>query len=136
NNFLVSHPDITVLTNIDMDHPEFFKDFQEYTDAFEKFLLQNKGVIVANLADKNVADMMKWIRKHTNSECLDYSRHELQLDLKIPGEHNKSNALAAFQVGLLLGIEPHIIIQALNSFSGIGRRQELLGEIRGSKIYT
>lgn len=136
NNFLVSHPDITVLTNIDMDHPEFFKDFQDYTDAFEKFLLQNKGIIVANLADKNVAEMMKWIRKHTNSECLDYSRHELQLDLKVPGEHNKSNALAAFQVGLLLGIEPHIIIQALNSFTGIGRRQELLGEINGARIYT
>ncbi len=137
NNFLVSQPDITVINNLDMDHPEFFKDFQDYTDSFEKFLLQNKGTIVANLADKNVAELMKWIRKHSNSECLDYSKHELTLDLKVPGEFNKLNAKAAFQVGLLLNIEPQIIIKALNEFTGIGRRQEYLGEVYNhTKVYT
>ncbi len=135
-NFLVSHPDITVLNNLDMDHPEYYKDFEAYIDAFDKFLMQNKGTIVANLEDKNVAELLKWTMKHTSSTCIDFNKNEIQLDLKVPGEHNKKNALAAFQVGLLLGIAPAKIIEALNSFSGIGRRQELLGEKNGAKIYS
>jgi len=135
-NFLVSHPDITVLNNLDMDHPEYYKDFEAYVDAFDKFLMQTKGTIVANLEDKNVAELLKWTMKHTGVTCIDFNKNEINLDLKVPGEHNKKNALAAFQVGLLLGIEPQVIISALNSFSGIQRRQELLGEVNGAKVYT
>ena len=135
-NFLVSHPDITVLNNLDMDHPEYYKDFEAYTDAFDKFLMQTKGTIVANLEDKNVAELLKWTMKHTGVTCIDFNKNEIQLDLKVIGEYNKKNALAAFQVGLLLNIEPQQIISALNSFTGIGRRQELLGEVNGAKIYS
>jgi UDP-N-acetylmuramate--alanine ligase len=136
NNFLVSHPDITLINNLDMDHPEFYKDFEDYIDSFDKFLMQNKGTIVANLEDKEVAELLKWVMKHSSSVCIDFNKNQLQLDLKVPGEHNKKNALAAFQVGLLLGIEPLTIIQALNSFTGLERRQELLGEKYGARIYS
>ena len=135
-NFLVSHPDITVLNNLDMDHPEYYKDFEAYIDAFDKFLMQTKGTIVANLEDKNVAELLKWTMKHIGVTCIDFNKNEISLDLKVPGEHNKKNALAAFQVGLLLGIEPQKIISALNSFTGIARRQELLGTVKGARVYT
>jgi len=135
-NFLVSHPDITVLNNLDMDHPEYYKDFEAYIDAFDKFLMQNKGTIIANLADKNVAELLKWTMKHTSSTCIDFNKNEIQLDLKVIGEHNILNAKAAFQVGLLLDIAPQQIISALNSFTGIGRRQELLGEVNFAEIYS
>ncbi len=136
NNFLVSHPDITVVTNIEMDHPEFFRDFEDYVDSYDRFLMQNKGTIVANLEDKNIAELLKWVMKNSSSVCLDCTRHEINLDLKVIGQHNRKNALAAFQVGLLLGIEPQKIIQSLNLFTGIGRRQEYLGEVNGAKIYS
>ena len=113
DSFTTVTPDITVLTDLSMSHTDVFSDFQAYTDRFEKLLLNTKGIIVANLADENVADMMKWIRKHTNAECLDYSRHMIETNLD---QSEKMAGLAAFQIGLLLDIEPTKIIQAINTF--------------------
>ncbi|MFH1427854.1 MAG: histidine phosphatase family protein, partial [Patescibacteria group bacterium] len=44
DNFLSFHPDISVVTNIEMDHPEYFKDFASYKKSFEKFKSQSKKV--------------------------------------------------------------------------------------------
>lgn len=136
DNYLASHPDITVVTTIEMDHPEYFKDFQAYKDSFEKFLLQTKGTVVANLEDPGVAEVLKWVMKESKVESLDYSKQQFNLKLQIPGRYNELNAKAAFQVGLLLGIEPERIRESLETFTGIGRRFEYLGEFRGASLYS
>ncbi len=59
NNFLVTHPDIAVVTTIEMDHPETFKDFTEYSQSFFNFLCQTKQTVVANLSDSGVGDVLK-----------------------------------------------------------------------------
>jgi len=70
DNFLVSKPDISIVTNIEMDHPEFFKDIEHYKDSFYGFLLQTKQTIVANISDPNIAELLKdlmkelWIQLH------------------------------------------------------------------------
>ncbi len=43
DNFFSIRPNISVVTNIDMDHPEYFKDFDAYKESFKKFLLQTRG---------------------------------------------------------------------------------------------
>lgn len=58
DNFLASHPNITVVTTIEMDHPEYFKDFSAYKDSFKKFLSQNKDKTIANLSDPEVQDVI------------------------------------------------------------------------------
>ncbi len=136
DNFLSLTPDISVITNIEMDHPEYFKNFASYKQSFKKFLLKTKETIVANIADSGVAEVLKVAMKETGVTCLDYSKNEIDLELKIPGEFNKQNANAAFQVGLLLNIDPIIIKKSLSSYPGIGRRFELLGEFKGATIYT
>ena len=146
DNFLAFHPDISVVTNIDMDHPEYFKDFESYKESFKKFLLQTKGTIVANMSDSGIGEVLKVVMKTSNNQTyhgrgtngtyLDYSKNELNFPLKIPGDFNKLNAQAAFQVGLLLGIDPKIIKQSLESYSGVGRRFEYLGDFKGAKVYS
>ena len=136
DNFLATIPDIAVVTNIEMDHPEYFKDFTAVKDSFQKFLLKTKNTIVANISDSGVSEVLKVLMKETGVKCLDYSKNKLSLDLLVPGEFNVLNAKAAFAVGLLLGLTPAQIIKSLNNYAGIGRRFELVGKIKGADTYS
>lgn len=136
NNFMAYSPNLTVVTNIDRDHLEFFKDFDHIKQAFVDFLVKTKEVIVANLADSNVADTVKWVMKNTGVKVMDSAKIEAEFDLKLPGEFNISNAKAAFQTGILLGIDPEQILKSLNNFSGIGRRFEEIGSLNGAKVIS
>lgn len=136
NNFLVTHPDICVVTNIEMDHPEFFRNYEEYENAFYKFLTQTKQVIITNVSDHGVAHVLKDVMKETSVTSIDYSKNELNLDLIVPGKYNQLNASAAFQVGLSLGIDPYIIKFSLENFTGIGRRFEGIGRYKGALVYS
>jgi len=136
DNFLHLKPDITVVTTIEMDHPEYFKDLNAVSDSFEKFLIQTKQTIVANLLDPNIAEIVKDVMKKTSIHSLDFNKLETDLNLKIPGEYNISNAKAAFQVGLLLNINSQTIKQSLEKYTGVGRRFELIGDYNGATIYS
>lgn len=146
DNFLHFKPNINVVTNIEMDHPEYFKDLESVKDSFKKFLLQTKDTIVANLNDSNTAEVIKNVMKapdvqkvHVRSNnvyCLDYSKNHLEIDLKIPGDFNRLNAMAALQVGLLLGINPQTIRKSLSSYSGVGRRFEYIGDYHDAHVYS
>lgn len=136
DNFLHFKPDITIVTNIEMDHPEYFKDFEAVKESFEKFLLQTKGTIIANLSNSGVAEVLKVVMKESRVTCIDYSKNQMDLDLQIPGEFNVLNASAAFLVGLTLGIGPKIIKKSLNSYTGIGRRFEYIGDYMGASVYS
>ncbi len=119
-----------------MDHPEYFADLNAYLDSFEKFLMQTKGTIVANLQDPNVAHLIKDVMKQSKVSALDFNKIEADLKLQVPGKHNISNAKAAFQVGLILGLEPYQILNSLNAYSGVSRRFEYLGDFQGCHIYS
>lgn len=146
DNFLPTKPDIAVVTNIEMDHPEYFKDFEAVKDSFKKFLLQTKQTVVTNLTDPGAAEVMKVVMKKpksqmssgrgTNVQYLDYTRNESGISLQIPGDFNRLNAKAAMQVGLLLGIEPETIKKSLASYTGASKRFEYIGDYQGAKVYS
>ena len=146
DNFLHFKPDITVVTNIEMDHPEYFKDFDAVKESFKKFLLQTRGAIVANMFDPAVAEVIKVVMKtplghkphdrKVMAQYLDYSKNEMGLDLKVPGKFNKLNAMAALQVGLLLKVDPSVIQKSLNNYTGVSRRFEYIGDYKSAKVYS
>lgn len=136
DNFLHLKPDITVVTNIEMDHPEYFKDFESVKESFKKFLLQTKGTIVGNLLDAAVADVLKVLMKESGIACLDYSKTEINLNLKIPGDFNILNAKAAFAVGLLLHTDTQTIKQSLENYAGVSRRFEYIGKYKEASVYS
>ena len=112
--FLKYRPKVIVLTNIDYDHPDYFKDEHSYRNAFQKFMFEN---IEAQVIDG---------REVENKE---------KFNLKLIGEYNQKNANCAYQAALKIGIEPHVAQKALEEFDGIARRFENRGEYNGAKLY-
>jgi len=135
DNFLHLKPDINVVTNIEMDHPEYFKDLKAVKSSFKKFLGQTKDTIVANLSDPVINKILNVHPKGVNT-IIDYSKHPIDFPLQIPGQFNILNASAAYQLGLLLNISPETIQKSLSQYSGVGRRFEYIGKYRGAKVYS
>lgn len=143
NNFLNYQPDLSVVTNIEFDHPEFFKDFKRYSESFVKFLTQTQKKIFANLSDPVESKLLhfhpKGVRQNMEEifkPIVDYSDKLIDFPLKVVGDFNKLNASAAFQVGLTLGIDPNLIRNSLMNYAGVDRRFEYLGKFKGADIYS
>ncbi len=114
NNFLNYHPDIIVLNNIEFDHPDFFKNEEEVREAFKKFVNNLKGEKILITEKDNLGK---------------------KFNLKIFGEHNQKNANLVYVLGKKMGIAEETIVKSLESFSGIGRRMELIADRSGIKIF-
>lgn len=138
DNFLATHPDIAIVTTIEMDHPEYFSNFESYKKSFRKFLNQTKKTIIGNLSDRGVEEVLASqgpaLQGYEN--VIDYSKKLIDFKLKVPGKFNILNASAAYQVGLALEIEPNVIKKSLQNFKGVGRRFEFLGNYKNVEIYS
>lgn len=110
NSFLYYSPKIIVVTNIDKEHLDYFKTFENVKRAFEKFIkkLPPDGHLVQNLS-----------LEHPDAK-------KIKNILQVPGEHNVLNALAALQVARILEIPDEITFKALGEFKGTWRRFEII----------
>ncbi len=126
--FLLYHPFVTVVTAVEMDHPEFFKDLDEITAAFKDFVsnTQNGGRVV--LGSSLPFEI-------SNSQVLGRDFQIEKINLKLIGDFNLENAAIAAAVGRILGIDEAKIKTSLENFNGIGRRFEFVGEEGGVKIF-
>jgi UDP-N-acetylmuramate--alanine ligase len=125
-SFLNYWPKIIVLLNIEYDHPDYFKDLNHYILAYKKFVshLPKDGILIANRDDKNTFKTFK------NRKAIWYSLKEKESEklrkiLKIPGEFNVSNALAALKVARVLKIPDKISFKVLFQFKGTWRRFDI-----------
>ena len=119
-SFLALHPMVSVITNIDTDHMDCYRDLDDVIATYQQFADQS-NVVVTNEPIKH-------------PKVLEYTK--VDFPLGIPGEHNRENAGAAAAVARHFGIGEDIIRHALASFDGISRRFELLGGIDGADIIT
>ena len=139
DNFMSLTPDISIVTNIEFDHPEYFKDFEIYQKSFQNFLAKTKHLIIANLSDENSKQTLqekRIVEEKLFPPVVDYSKNLIDFPLKVTGEQNRLNASAAFNLALNLEIAPEKIRASLQKFPGIGRRMELIGKINGAKIFS
>jgi UDP-N-acetylmuramate--alanine ligase len=127
-SFLNYWPQTIVLTNIEMDHMECYKNEAKLIQAFEEFArhLPKSGTLVACVDDANVARIVSRTEKK-GAEIKKYSlampeAKRLRQIMQIPGEHNVANGLAALTVGRLLGIKEEIIFGSLAKYKGAWRR--------------
>lgn len=112
-HFLNFHPFIGVVTNIEADHLDCYKDLADIKSAFDKFILQSENKVL------NYAKYLDKVPK-----------------LYLPGVHNRMNAAAAYAVAEILDIPEDIIKKSLAEFSGTWRRLEKRGETeKGTIIY-
>jgi UDP-N-acetylmuramate--alanine ligase len=123
-SFLNYRPKIIVLLNIEYDHPDYFKNLRHYILAYKKFVshLPKEGVLVANKDDKNTFLTFKKRKKVIWYSLKEKESGKLKKILKIPGEFNVSNALAALKVARILKIPDKISFKTLSQYRGSWRR--------------
>ncbi len=130
-------PDIIIITNVDREHLDHYRNLQNVQKAFLRFVdnLKDGGVIVANNDDPG----LRAIKSDLPAETIWYglqSRAYLKLiarlekTLKIMGRFNLSNALAAALVAKALDIDDHDTLKAINDYRGAWRRMEYKGAMR------
>ena len=139
--FLNYSPSYAILTNIDREHLDFYKNISNAKNTFLKFIgnIRRGGVLVVNRDDKNLASLKNKIQSIASKNNLRvfwfglrahprlYQR--ISASLQIPGEHNASNALAAYTLAKQLGVKEQIILKALKQYKGAWRRMEYRGDL-------
>jgi UDP-N-acetylmuramate--alanine ligase len=134
-SFLSYYPQILVITNIDNDHLDYYKDVADIQNAFAELAkrIPQDGFIVT---DKNNSTVLPAI-ENVEAKVVNYSLYNnLPIALKVPGVHNKKNAAAAFAVAIALGVDPKVAQKSLESFVGTWRRFEYKGETKnGARVY-
>jgi UDP-N-acetylmuramate--alanine ligase len=138
--FLNYSPAFAVVTNIDREHLDVYKDLSDIKKTFLKFLSRTRhgGALVLNADDKNLWSLKKRIgvvARENHYSVTWYSlkgadAKKIERTIKVPGRHNVSNALAALNVARLLGIKDPKIFSAIGKYSGSWRRMEYKGEFK------
>lgn len=159
DTFLQLHPTVSVILNIDADHLDYFGTLDNIVKSFHQFSLQTARRIIVNGDNANAMRAVKGI---TNAEIItfgrtadsDYYVTELneedtacedftvmyrgervcRVNLHVPGEHNMMNALAAAAAAHGMGVDGAHIKAALEDFSGVHRRFEVLGQFDGVTV--
>lgn len=129
-SFLNYWPQIIVLTNIEADHLDYYKNLNNLLKTFKKYVghLPSEGTLVFNGDDKNIK---KILTGKINFNLAKYSFRQaeakkLKKRLQVPGDHNVYNALAALTVAKILGVKDKISLQALSAYQGAWRRFEIV----------
>ena len=145
-----------LLTSIEFDHADIYRDLAHYEAAFERFAetVPADGTLVVCATYPNAERIA---RAHTRGRVVTYAR-EASADfrarniryapegahfeieqrdgtrtsvlLPMSGAHNVENAVGVFAVAMTLGIAPETVASAFESFKGVRRRQEVKGEVR------
>tara|TARA_Y100001970_G_C14207765_1_gene845063 strand:+ start:300 stop:1676 length:1377 start_codon:yes stop_codon:yes gene_type:complete len=148
--FLSLNPVIAIINNIEEEHLDCYKDFQDLIDAFEKFVnnIPFYGFVLLNGDDNNISKIIKKIKRpiitYGLNEKYDYSAKNIFFDLNkstfdlyhknskvdtvhlsIPGYHNIYNALCSIALSMEMGISIEVIKKSLSEFKGVRRRFDI-----------
>lgn len=134
-SFLNINPKVLVITNIDEDHLDYYKDIEDIKSAFREMAMKvpADGFVVCNPDDENIADVIKDIKAKVINWQEFYNR---ELKLKVPGVHNKKDAAAAVAAAATLGISKEESQMHVGNFPGTWRRFEFKGKLtNGALVY-
>ena len=158
DTFLHLSPAYSIILNIDDDHLDYFGTIENSMRSFLKFADNASTGVIANIDDANtvkaLSDCKTPVIYYGTDEKADYRiinaekyerafyQFELQHNgtvigpyrLKVPGKHNVWNAAAAIACSLECGCSPDQIHDGLESFTGAGRRFEILGQFNGVTV--
>ena len=159
DTFLQLHPAVSVILNLEADHLDYFGTLENIIKSFNKFSRQTSKTIVVNGDDKEAMEAVKDIThaeivtfgldskndyyltelNEEDTACEDFTvmykgEKLIRINLIVPGEHNMLNALAAFATCHHLGASLEAIKRALESFGGVHRRFEVLGNFEAVTV--
>lgn len=135
-SFLNLSPSILVITNIDADHLDYYRDMEDIISAFVELShkVPKDGYIVIDSHAPNVEAIVK--QSHVQNGDFAVLKLPEGFKLRIPGAHNVLNAKAAWGVAKLLRIPDEQALRSLSEFRGTWRRFEYRGKTKaGALIY-
>ena len=155
SKFMHYNPYILLINNIEFDHADIFHDLKDIIKSFHNLLrlISSDGKIIINKNDLNIKKLLtigywsKVITIDTKNTNVDFNlikdnKYEIiakkkryQLPNNLIGYHNYLNAAAAIAVCSQLKINIKKQIKSLESFKGVQKRMEFIGEFKGVKIY-
>ena len=141
-HFLNYHPTYTIITNIELDHPDYYKDLEDYKSAYQEFANQTKKTVIAwgdsdtvrslNLKDKlyygfndnNDVVCKNLVLSETGASFDVYIKGEYYNHFELPllGEHMVLNSLAVITVCYIMGLDKDVVNEEIHSFKGAKRR--------------
>ena len=162
-SFLKFSPKAEIILNIDNDHLDYFKTFENIKKAFIKYvkLLPSDGILILNGDDNNCLDLALETKASSiitygiDNENVNFYAKEISFDndgfpqfkvyknnkfycdikLSVPGKHNILNALACIALCDKYAIEKEVIKNSLLEFTGAHRRFEFKGKVNNASIY-
>ncbi|MEZ2459238.1 UDP-N-acetylmuramate--L-alanine ligase [Salinicoccus roseus] len=142
-HFLSYHPDYAIITNIDFDHPDYFRDLQDVIDAFTEMADQVKKAVIAYGGDSHTRKMsynvpvyfygigegydisasnIEVLSKGTRFDVSVEGEHLDTFTIPMYGDHHVLNSLAVIAVGYLEDLDMENIKKAFMTFGGVKRR--------------
>ncbi len=140
------------MTSVEFDHADIFNDLSHVKKTFDRFInkFSDHNCLIAYDEDENIDDLLagkktkiyRYGQQHSSQwrisraevnapwnwfEVFHNGRVYGEFKMKMPGAHNRSNALAAVAAAHQLCISSHLIANALETYSGVKRRQEVRG---------
>ncbi len=158
SKFVHYHARTAVLNNLEFDHADIFDDLAAIERQFHHLVrtVPANGRLVVNGRDENLQAVLAkgcWtpvvrfgarkespgeLRARGEPDAFDVLRGSMKIarvEWGLLGEHNQLNALAAIAAAEHVGVAPEVAAQALSSFVNVRRRLELIGEVKGIKVY-
>ena len=161
DTFLDLSPDIAVILNVDEDHLDYFKTFDNLKKSFTKFASMATKLIIYNSDDSNTTDTVvpaveicqkpvitfgmndgnnyqavnvELKNEFASFDLIRYGINLGKVKLGIPGKHHVYNALAVIAYAMESGVSFEQCVKGISDFHGAGRRFEILAEIDGITI--
>jgi UDP-N-acetylmuramate--alanine ligase len=155
-SFLLLSPTVAVITNVELDHPDYWESLDHLRDGFKSFMERASadGTIVVPAWDSMLTDMARATGRryitfgdggrvhaadpnpgpHGTSFRLTIGSTAAEVHLRVPGRYNVHNALAAAAASLEVGVDVGAIAAGLRSFQGVRRRYHVRGESHGVTV--
>ena len=162
DSFLKFYPFLEIILNIDADHLDYFKDISHIRRSFKAFAEQAspEGFIIINSGIPDFGEIVKDAKSKVITYGSDpnksdfypenivfdpngYPAYDLcfkggtlgRIELRVPGDHNILNSLAAAAAAICLGMDFDAVAEGLKAFHGTHRRFEFKGTVQGVTVY-
>jgi len=157
-SFLNYFPEIAVITSIEKDHLDYYKNLKKIKKAFFEFAenVKENGFLVYWKDDKNVEEIVEKVgrkkisyglekgdftgrnieikNERTEFACYFKGKKICHIKMKIWGKHNVLNTLACISISKILGLNVQEVKEAVETFPGVRRRCEIIGKEKGVLI--
>jgi len=142
-SFLKYEPSVVIVTNIEIDHLDYYKNIEDYISAYRQLIdnMKTWWFVILNWQESNSRQLI-WQRKDVNYIVIDNDKFSFnwqeflipKLDIKIPGEHIYYDASLVYILWQMIWIQNSEIIKSLSMYNWVWRRMEEVWQTKNDNL--